>query len=338
MNYVINKLRNDQVGVIPTDTLYGLVGHALSKKAVARIYKLKKRSPKKASIVLISSLKDLKLFGVKINKATKKIIQKYWPGKVSIILPCIGQKFVYLSRGTKSLAFRIPNKKDLLNLLKKTGPLIAPSANPENKKPAETITEAKKYFRNSVDFYINGGKLKSLPSTLIKIESNKLRVLRKGAVKITQIMTLCIVHEKNKILLGFKKRGFGNNRWNGFGGKVYLNETIEEATLRELKEECGIDGTEFQKMGIINFNIRKTGELITVYVYKIVNYLGVPKETSEMKPEWFAIKNIPYTKMWPDDKFWLPYFLQNKKFKGEFEFADYNKIISHKIKRVKNIN
>jgi L-threonylcarbamoyladenylate synthase len=177
-------LKNEGVGILPTDTLYGLVGQALSQKAVRRVSRLKKRDSGNPFIILISSLKDLNLFGVKIDNKTKKILKKYWPGKVSVILPCDLKKFEYLYLRTKTLAFRIPDKKELLKILKNTGPLVAPSANPKFSKPAVTIKEAKGYFGNKVNFYINEGRLESLPSTLIKIENGKILVLRKGAVRI----------------------------------------------------------------------------------------------------------------------------------------------------------
>lgn len=163
-------LKNDGIGVLPTDTLYGLVCSAFSKKAINRIYKIKNRNKDKKLIVLISSLKDLKKFKIKITKEEAKILGKFWPGKVSIILG--------------GIAFRYPKNKALLEILKKTGPLVAPSANIEGGKPAENINEAKKYFGNNVDFYISGGTLKSDPSTLIRIINNKIEVLRQGKVKI----------------------------------------------------------------------------------------------------------------------------------------------------------
>lgn len=185
---------NDSVGVMPTDTLYGLVGSALPKKAVERIYKLKGRRPDKPLIILISSFKDLELFGVKLNEKQKKALKKLWPGKVSVILPILRKqqsKFNYLTRGSDSLAFRLPAKKSLNQILKKTEPLVAPSANPEGKKPAQTIAEAKKYFgtclpagRQKIDFYIDGGKLKSKPSTLVLLKEDYLKILRKGAGKL----------------------------------------------------------------------------------------------------------------------------------------------------------
>lgn len=181
---IVKILNNDGVGILPTDTLYGLVGRAFSKKAFERIFELKKRDSKSPFIILISSIEDLKLFEIEIDDETRKILEKFWPGKVSVILPCDNEKFSYLSMRTGTLAFRIPNKKDLLDLLKATGPLLAPSANPSGDSPALTIEEAKKYFNSGVDFYVDEGKLESLPSTLIKIEKGKIVVLREGTIEI----------------------------------------------------------------------------------------------------------------------------------------------------------
>lgn len=178
----IEKLLNNGIGILPTDTLYGLVGRALSRESFDRIFELKKRNFQSPFIILISSLDDLKLFEIKIDKDTENILHKYWPGKISVILPCNSEKFSYLHMGTKTLAFRMPDKKDLLEFLKQTGPLLAPSANHPGEKSALTIEEARNYFGNNVDFYVDKGKLESSPSTLIKIENGKIVVLREGAV------------------------------------------------------------------------------------------------------------------------------------------------------------
>ncbi|MDO8601557.1 MAG: L-threonylcarbamoyladenylate synthase [bacterium] len=196
-NSIIGILKQGGVAVIPTDTIYGLVGQALNKKTVKQIYRLKRRTPTKPFIILISSLVDLKKFGVHLNSSkptpegrlsdsstTSELLNSFWPGKVSVILPCATMRLRYLHRGTNSLAFRLPKPVWLRNLLKKTGPLVAPSANPEGLKPATTISQAKKYFHNHVDFYVNGGKKVSKPSTLISIEKEKVVVLRQGAVRI----------------------------------------------------------------------------------------------------------------------------------------------------------
>jgi len=182
---VIKILKNGGVGVMPTDTLYGLVGSAFSKKAVNRIYKLKKRNKSKKFIILIASIKDLEKFGIKYPYKLEFVgmLKKVWPGKVSIII--------------NNIAFRMPKNKKLLEILKQVGPLVAPSANLEDLKPAKNIKEAKEYFgpaRNAssiadaggdkVDFYLSGGTLKGKPSALIKINKNSEITVLRGSIKI----------------------------------------------------------------------------------------------------------------------------------------------------------
>ena len=184
---ITKKIKIGKIGVIPTDTIYGVAAAAFSKKAVTRAYKILKRNPKKPFIVLIGSIEDLALFNIKLDGTTRDILETLWPGKVSVVLPVKTRKFEYLHRGTETLAFRLPKKKGLADLLKKTGPLISTSANSEGAKPAETAAEAKKYFGDSIDFYIDGGKMKSFPSTLVEIKEGKIRVLRKGVGKLSLI-------------------------------------------------------------------------------------------------------------------------------------------------------
>jgi L-threonylcarbamoyladenylate synthase len=181
---VVDILSAGGVGVLPTDTLYGIVCSALSKKAVERVYEIRERNLRKPSIILISCLDDLKLFGIKLDPKSQKELDNFWPGKVSVVLACPSKKFAYLHRQTDSLAFRLPDKKALRNLLKKTGPLIAPSANLEGLLPATVIKEAKDYFEDCVDFYVSGGRLESMPSTIIDLKKGKMKVLREGAVKV----------------------------------------------------------------------------------------------------------------------------------------------------------
>ncbi len=177
--------REDGVGVVPTDTIYGISARAFAPKAIARIYDLRKRDLKKPMIVLISSLDDMELFGVKLRPAVRSFLAQYWPGKISIVLNCPSRKFFYLHRGTNSLAFRMPDREDLRKLIRAVGPLVSTSANFEGMPPASNISQARRYFGDKVDFYVDAGPLMSLPSTLIGIRRGKITVLREGAVRIT---------------------------------------------------------------------------------------------------------------------------------------------------------
>lgn len=185
---VTQKLLAGGIGVLPTDTIYGIVARALDAKAVERVYEVRRRRPDKPCIILIADVSDLEQFGV----APLPVLEKLWPGAVSVILSCHdeasmgegGDDLVYLHRGTNALAFRLPAGEDLRELLRKTGPLIAPSANIEGMKPAVTIEDAKVYFDDKVDFYVDVGMRVGEPSTLVEVKDGRVLVLRQGAVNI----------------------------------------------------------------------------------------------------------------------------------------------------------
>ncbi|MCC6290912.1 L-threonylcarbamoyladenylate synthase [Candidatus Nomurabacteria bacterium] len=160
---IINILKSGGVGVLPTDTIYGLVGRALTPRAVKRIYTLKKRARNKPFIILISRLEDLELFDIKLDKNLKSRLGEFWPGPTSIII--------------NNIAFRLPKLVWLRKVISETGPLIATSANPEGKPPAEDIIEAKRYFGQNIDFYL-AGKTGKKPSRLIKFWGKKVLYLR----------------------------------------------------------------------------------------------------------------------------------------------------------------
>lgn len=178
------KIKQGKIAVIPTDTLYGIVGQALNKKTVQKIYRLRKRNPIKPCIVLVSSLADLAKLSIRISAKQRAVLKQVWPGPVSVVFPCKNPQLNYLHRGTYSLAVRLPANYQLRSFLKKTGPLIAPSANPEGLPPATTIPEAERYFKNSVSIYLDAGSMAGKPSTLIAFFGNSIEVLRKGKITI----------------------------------------------------------------------------------------------------------------------------------------------------------
>lgn len=178
------KIKDGEIAVIPTDTIYGIVGSALLPKTVEKIYKLRKRNSSKPMIILIESEDQISEIGVKLNQEQIKTLLSLWPNPLSIVVDIKSQKLNYLHRGMNSIAFRMPDNEFLLKLLKVSGPIVAPSANFEGEAAALTQKDAEKYFKDSVSFYIDGGELNSKPSTVAKLEEDKLKVLREGAAKI----------------------------------------------------------------------------------------------------------------------------------------------------------
>lgn len=150
-----------------------------------------------------------------------------------------------------------------------------------------------------------------------------------------KIATLLFVLREGKILLGMKKRGFGVGRWNGFGGKLEEGEAIEQAVVRETREECAITPLNIKKFGILDFEFAHKSEWNQqVHFFSAERFEGNPEETEEMSPAWFSFDKIPFENMWPDDRFWMPIFLSGKKFKGKFVFGENEEILEHEIQEV----
>jgi 8-oxo-dGTP diphosphatase / 2-hydroxy-dATP diphosphatase len=156
-----------------------------------------------------------------------------------------------------------------------------------------------------------------------------------------RLLTLVLVENEGKILLGMKKRGFGEGQWNGFGGKVERGETIEGAARRELQEEVTLAAEQLVQVGLLTFSFASDETLaLEVHIFKTETFSGDPVETEEMKPQWFLFEDIPYSEMWPDDIHWLPKVLEGKKVLGSFCFdapastVHQATILSHELREV----
>lgn len=144
--------------------------------------------------------------------------------------------------------------------------------------------------------------------------------------------TLCFLIKNNQVLLAMKKRGFGQGRWNGVGGKQHSNETITETAIREAQEEIGAIPKNIRQLAILDFYFANNSDWNQqVFVYVTNEWEGEIIESEEMKPQWFDIKKIPYDSMWPDDPHWLPLVLQDKNIYGEFLFGKNDTVIDYKI-------
>ncbi len=179
---VVQCLLQGMIGVIPTDTVYGLACRAMDQEAVKRLYGLKNRERKPGTVIAVNP-RQLEELG--IRHAYLVPVTHYWPSAISILLPVDKTKLVYLHQELQTLAVRVPEHALLSRVLDQTGPLLTTSANWPGEAPAGTIAEAEKIFNEQVDFYVDGGDLAGhLPSTLIRIIDDAVVVLRKGAVNI----------------------------------------------------------------------------------------------------------------------------------------------------------
>ncbi|MFT7615864.1 MAG: 8-oxo-dGTP pyrophosphatase MutT (NUDIX family) [Candidatus Woesearchaeota archaeon] len=153
-------------------------------------------------------------------------------------------------------------------------------------------------------------------------------------------VTLAVITSDTSILLGYKKRGFGSGKYNGFGGKPESGESLLDCVIRETKEEVNItlDPKKLTVVAILYFYFEDKPEWNQqVHVYKTNSYLGTPTESEEMKPAEFPLNAIPYDKMWIDDIHWLPLVLEGGKVKGSFTFAKDGSILKKELTLVEEL-
>jgi L-threonylcarbamoyladenylate synthase len=181
--FIIDSLKHGGVAVIPTDTVYGVVASAHDKDAVARLYALKHRDHKPGTVVA-ADVQQLIEIGLKPRYL--RAVEHLWPNSLSVEIP-LGPELAYLHQDTGRQGFRVVKDKNLLKILRHTGPLLTSSANNPGVPGANTVQEAENYFGDRVDFYVDGGDLSGhAPSTLVRIIDDAIEVIRMGAVKITE--------------------------------------------------------------------------------------------------------------------------------------------------------
>jgi L-threonylcarbamoyladenylate synthase len=178
---LIELLKAGKVGVIPTDTIYGLACRATDGEAVKKLYALKSRENKPGTVIA-ANIQQIIDLGIPARYV--KAVEQFWPNPISVELP---HDLTYLNQSTGRQAFRVVADNELRKFLEQTGALLTSSANQPGEPPANTILEAQKYFGDSVDFYVDGGDLSGRePSTLIRIIDDAVEVIREGAVKVNE--------------------------------------------------------------------------------------------------------------------------------------------------------
>lgn len=139
--------------------------------------------------------------------------------------------------------------------------------------------------------------------------------------------------EISEICLAMKKRGFGVGRWNGVGGKKNEQDvTVEDTAIRETQEEINVLAKNMTKCAELTFHFPHNPDWDQlVHVYLCDEWEGEPQESEEMRPQWYAVNNLPFAEMWPDDKFWLPFVLKGKLLKATFCFKENDVLASQQV-------
>jgi 8-oxo-dGTP diphosphatase len=144
--------------------------------------------------------------------------------------------------------------------------------------------------------------------------------------------TVVFLVKDNKVLLGYKKKGFGKGYYIGIGGKVEDEETIEGAAIREIEEEINvtISVENLQKVALLKFYFPHVADESwnqEVHAYLVNNWDGEPNPTEEIEPKWFDKNELPLDKMWDDAQYWIPNILKGEKIYQEYLFNEDLKVV-----------
>jgi L-threonylcarbamoyladenylate synthase len=160
------QIKNGAVGILPTDTIYGICGKAMDKEVYGRIVRLKKRESGKKFVILVSSWEHLAELGIVLSDLQKSKLSDFWPGQVTAVLDASGAPD-YLASPDKTIAVRWPDKPALEALVEETGPIIATSVNEYGKPFLNSLEQIKDRFLG-LDFYLVG-EVAEKPSRIIRI-------------------------------------------------------------------------------------------------------------------------------------------------------------------------
>lgn len=183
----ISALKNGQVIVYPTDTLYGLGADIYNDIAVRKVFEIKKRPFNDPLSIAVSNFIELEKIAF-INDKTKILINKFLPGKLTLILKKKDVVSDLITAGLDKVAVRIPDNKIALELLSEFGPLTATSANVHGLKTPGIINDISMQFKDNIAVYLDNGKVEDQASTIVDITGEKVRIVRQGAIPEKEIL------------------------------------------------------------------------------------------------------------------------------------------------------
>ncbi|RZF47953.1 hypothetical protein LSTR_LSTR008757 [Laodelphax striatellus] len=150
--------------------------------------------------------------------------------------------------------------------------------------------------------------------------------------------SLALIMKGRDILLGYKKRGVGYGKWHCFGGPVESDESIQEATGRKIKDQCGLVVRKFEKAAILDFENKNDSVITEVHVFVATEFEDTLEESRELSPQWFGPREIPFDSLWINIKDWLPKVLLGKLLKGYILFQGNEAVLYSKLNFVEIFN
>lgn len=195
-NTVLDTFNNGGIISYPTETFFGLMANPFNEEAINKIYKLKDRATNLALPIIIGTISQLKLLTDEVNDNQKKLIERFWPGPLTIIFEAKDNLPRDLTAGLSTVAIRFSSNDIAKTLsLLVDSPITATSANPSGLTPARTAEEVKQYFNGKIDLIVDEkcGSKDYEPttegSTIVDVLSNHPVILREGIIKKEEVFS-----------------------------------------------------------------------------------------------------------------------------------------------------
>ncbi len=189
LDLALSVLRQGEVIVFPTETLYGLGCDAFEEIAVQRLYNIKRRDVRKPILILVHDEDLLAECVVSVPRSAQLLAQRFWPGPLSLVLPASPRIPALLTAGTGKIGIRMSSSPLCLRLIKEFGrPVTATSANLSGQQNPQSVEGLLVVFNGKVPLILDGGvKEETSPSTVVDLTSKRATMLREGAIPLAHL-------------------------------------------------------------------------------------------------------------------------------------------------------
>lgn len=189
LSQAIASLERGDVVVFPTETVYGLGADALNPAAVEKVFQLKGRNPDTPIPIIVADQAMLKDLVEEIPPIARKLMERFWPGPLTLVLPAVPGTPKQLLNRTGGIGVRISSQPIATQLARELRrPLTATSANPSGQPAASTIEQAQNYFAGEIEIFLDGGKLPSKTgSSVVEVSDNRIKIIREGEISAVQL-------------------------------------------------------------------------------------------------------------------------------------------------------
>ena len=190
LEHAAELIKQGKIVVFPTETVYGIGTNGLDAGAVKKLYEIKQRPLNKPVTLLVSNMEMVETVAKDINEMEYKIMKKFFPGPLTIILKKQDIVPGIVTAGGQTVGIRMPSGEIARKLVEIAGvPIAAPSANITGQPSGTNLQEIKKHFEGAVDFLIDGGESElGISSTIVQVIDGKPQILRQGSITLEEIV------------------------------------------------------------------------------------------------------------------------------------------------------